>query len=79
MIRRRNVVKRRLKHGRSRPTPEDIADLESLELRVIWRYLAYDPPFNTRRTLDQYGYPSLQDTYARCVSPPRHRRVTREE
>lgn len=56
---------RRLVHGRSRPVPEDIADLESLELRVIWEYLGHDPPLNCRRTLDQFGYPSLRDTYAR--------------
>ncbi|RYP23578.1 hypothetical protein DL765_001092 [Monosporascus sp. GIB2] len=39
--------------------------LESLESRVIWEYIGHDLPFNARRTLDQYGYPSLQDTYAR--------------
>lgn len=56
---------RRLAHGRSRPVPEDIANLESLELRVIWEYLGHDPPLNCRRTLDQFGYPSMRDTYAR--------------
>jgi hypothetical protein len=65
MIKRRNLVKRRLRHGRSRPTPKDVADNDSLEARVLWRFLAYDPPLNPRRTLDQYGYPSLQDTFAR--------------
>ncbi len=45
--------------------PKDVADLESLELRVVWEYLGYDPPLNFRRTLDQFGYPSLKDTYAR--------------
>ncbi|KKY33487.1 putative ankyrin repeat protein [Diaporthe ampelina] len=61
----RSITTRRLAHGRSRPVPEDIADLESLELRVIWEYLGHDPPLNCRRTLDQFGYPSLRDTYAR--------------
>lgn len=56
---------RRLAHGRSRPVPEDIANLESLELRVTWEYLGHDPPLNCRRTLDQFGYPSLRDTNAR--------------
>lgn len=56
---------RRLAHGRARPVPADIANLESLELRMIWEYLGYDPPLNCRRTLDQFGYPSLKDTYAR--------------
>ena len=52
-------------HGRTRPVPRDIAELESLESRVIWEYIGHDPPLNARRTLDQYGYPSLRDTYAR--------------
>ncbi|ROW03396.1 hypothetical protein VSDG_01204 [Cytospora chrysosperma] len=65
IIKRRNIMTRRLAHGRARPVPKDIADLESLELRIIWEYLGYDPPLNCRRTLDQFGYPSLKDTYAR--------------
>ena len=65
MIRRRNLIKRRLDHGRAGPVPKDIADLESMELKVIWEYIGADPPLNCRRTLDQFGYPSLQDTYAR--------------
>lgn len=32
---------------------------------MIWQYLGQDPPLNGRRTLDQFGYPSLQDTSAR--------------
>lgn len=64
LIRRRNIVRRRLDHGRARPVPKDVADM-SLDMRVIWEYLGHDPPLNTRRTLDQYGYPSLRDTYAR--------------
>ncbi|KAH7033621.1 uncharacterized protein B0I36DRAFT_287943 [Microdochium trichocladiopsis] len=65
VIRRRNIVRRRMAQGRARPVPPDIAQLDSLEARVIWDYIGYDPPLNTRRTLDQYGYPELQDTYAR--------------
>ncbi|KAG8169743.1 hypothetical protein KVR01_000488 [Diaporthe batatas] len=65
IIRRRNIMTRRLAHGRSRPVPEDIADLESLEMRVMWEYIGHDPPLNCRRTLDQFGYPSLKDTNAR--------------
>lgn len=65
IIKRRCIIKRRLKHGRARPVPKDIAELESLELRVIWQYIGFDPPLNCRRTLDQFGYPSLRDTYSR--------------
>lgn len=47
------------------PVPPEVADLESMELRVIWQYLARDHPVHYRRTLDQFGYPSLRDTSAR--------------
>lgn len=65
IIRRRNIIEYRMQHGRARPVPEEVAKLESLEARVIWEYIGHDPPLNARRTLDQYGYPSLRDTYAR--------------
>ncbi|KAG6356068.1 hypothetical protein INS49_015453 [Diaporthe citri] len=47
------------------PVPSEVAKETSLESRVIWEYLGHDPPFNCRRTLDQYRYPSLHDTRAR--------------
>ncbi|KAI0546750.1 hypothetical protein F4679DRAFT_404901 [Xylaria curta] len=65
IIQRRNIIRRRQKHGRARPVPKDIAELESLESRVIWEFIGYDHALNSRRTLDQYGYPALQDTWAR--------------
>ncbi|KAJ3572972.1 hypothetical protein NPX13_g4865 [Xylaria arbuscula] len=65
IIARRDIIRRRKKHGRARPVPNDIAELESLESRVIWEFIGHDPPLNARRTLDQYGYPALQDTWAR--------------
>lgn len=64
MVRRRDIIKERIHQGRSRPTPAKVAKLD-LEHKVSWRYLSYDPPFNTRRTLDQFGYPNLLDTRAR--------------
>jgi hypothetical protein len=64
MVTRRDIIKERIAQGRSRPTPVKVAKLD-LEHRVSWRYLSYDPPFNTRRTLDQFGYPNLLDTRAR--------------
>ncbi|KAJ0159741.1 hypothetical protein CTA2_9187, partial [Colletotrichum tanaceti] len=65
VLRRRNFIKRRMQHGRARPVPREIAELESTELRMIWEYIGYDPPLNYRRTLDQFAYPSLRDTWAR--------------
>ena len=65
LLRRRNLIQRRLRQGRARPVPQSVAKLDSIELQVIWEYLGYDPPVNCRRTLDQYGYPSLHDTRPR--------------
>lgn len=65
IIRRRTLLTRRLAQGRTRPVPADIAALDSLELRMLWEYIGHDPPINSRRTLDQFGYPSLKDTDAR--------------
>lgn len=65
IIRRRTLLARRLAQGRTRPVPADIAALDSLELRMLWEYIGHDPPINSRRTLDQFGYPSLKDTDAR--------------
>ncbi|KAK2602934.1 hypothetical protein N8I77_009429 [Diaporthe amygdali] len=65
LVKRRDIIKRRAAQGRTRPVPPEVAKDISLESRVIWEYLGYDPPFNCRRTLDQYRYPSLHDTRAR--------------
>lgn len=65
ILRRRNFIKHRIQHGRGRPVPQEIAELEQVELRMIWEYIGYDLPLNYRRTLDQFAYPSLRDTWAR--------------
>ncbi|KAM0549811.1 hypothetical protein ACHAPJ_009250 [Fusarium lateritium] len=65
LIRRRELILQRLSHGRARPVPESVAKSDSLETQVIWEFLGHDPPLNCRRTLDQYGYPSLRDTRSR--------------
>lgn len=65
LIKRRDMIRRRLSQGRSKPVPLSVANNDSLEERVIWEFLGHDPPINCRRTLDQYRYPSLHDTRAR--------------
>ncbi|KAM0204995.1 hypothetical protein ACHAPA_008515 [Fusarium lateritium] len=65
LIRRRELILQRLGHGRAQPVPESVAKSDSLEAQVIWEFLGHDPPLNCRRTLDQYGYPSLRDTRSR--------------
>ncbi|KAH6893004.1 hypothetical protein B0T10DRAFT_481246 [Thelonectria olida] len=65
LVKRREAIIQRLKRGRVRPIPEDVAKSDSLEIQVIWKFLGHDPPVNCRRTLDQFGYPSLRDTRSR--------------
>ncbi len=65
MIRRRKLIAKRRRHGRSKPVPEWVAGQESLELKMIWEYIGFDPPLNSRRTLDQFGHHSLRDTNSR--------------
>lgn len=65
LIKRRDMIKKRMDQGRTRPVPLDVAKDKSRELQVIWEYLGHDPPINCRRTLDQYRYPSLRDTRTR--------------
>ncbi|RDA91794.1 hypothetical protein CP533_2809 [Ophiocordyceps camponoti-saundersi (nom. inval.)] len=65
LIRRRNLIRQRQRHGRARPVPESVAKSDLLELQVVWEFLGHDPPVNCRRTLDQYGHPSLRDTRSR--------------
>jgi hypothetical protein len=65
MIRRRKLITRRRCHGRAKPVPSWVAEQESLELKVIWEYIGFDPPLNCRRTLDQFGHHSLRDTNSR--------------
>lgn len=64
MIRRRMLIQERRAHGRAKPVPKQVADMD-LELRVIWEYIGFDPPLNCRRTLDQFGHHSLHDTDSR--------------
>ena len=65
LVERRAVVTRRLEQGRVRPIHKNIAESESFESKMIWKYIGAEPPFHCRRTLDQYGYPNLRSTKAR--------------
>ena len=65
LIRRRELILQRVGHGRAHPVPDSVAKSDSVEMQVIWEFLGHDPPLNCRRTLDQYGYPSLRDTRSR--------------
>ncbi|KAL2260325.1 hypothetical protein VTK26DRAFT_5685 [Humicola hyalothermophila] len=65
MIKRRRLIQERRAHGRAKPVPKQVAEMESLEFKVIWEYIGFDPPLNCRRTLDQFGHHSLHDTDSR--------------
>ncbi|KAJ2893739.1 hypothetical protein MKZ38_008296 [Zalerion maritima] len=59
VVRRRHTVASRWNRGRTAPVPLQIAKDESLERRIIYKYLGYSPPYQLRRTLDQFGYPEI--------------------
>ena len=63
--RRASVINRRKQQTRARPIAKDIALGRSLEHKLIWQHLTSDRPVHCRRTLDQYGYPSLRNTSVR--------------
>ena len=62
---RAQIIDRRKKQRHSRPIDRDIAKGKSMENKLIWHYLDSDRPLHCRRTLDQYGYPSLRNTAVR--------------
>ena len=59
------IIKRRRQQAHARPIAKDIALGNSMEHKLIWQYLTSDRPVHCRRTLDQYGYPSLRNTSVR--------------
>ncbi|KAL8819732.1 MAG: hypothetical protein Q9223_001889 [Gallowayella weberi] len=62
---RATTIKRRMRQENARPADHDIAMGQSLETKLIWQYLRSERPLHCRRTLDQYGYPSLRNTAVR--------------
>ena len=62
---RARVIKKRRDQTRARPVDPEIAGGSSMENKLIWQYLMSDLPLHCRRTLDQFGYPSLRNTSVR--------------
>ena len=62
---RAEIIKRRREQAHARPIAKDITSSRSMEHKLIWQYLSSDRPYHCRRTLDQYGYPSLRNTSVR--------------
>lgn len=59
------IIKQRRKQPHARPIAKDVASGQSMEHKLIWQHLTSDQPVHCRRTLDQYGYPSLRNTSVR--------------
>lgn len=62
---RAGVIQKRRMQDHARPVDRAIASGNSMESKLIWQYLTSNRPIHCRRTLDQYGYPSLRDTSVR--------------
>ena len=62
---RAKIVSERRNASHIRPTNKEISEGTSMESKLIWQFLTADPPLHCRRTLDQYGYPTLRNTSTR--------------
>lgn len=76
---RADVITKRRKQTHSRPIDQEIAKGMSMENKLIWHYLHSERPIHCRRTLDQYGYPSLRNTTARDVDQILYKRTRIEK
>ncbi len=62
---RAEIIKLRREQPHARPVAKHVANGKSMEHKLIWQHLTSDQPVHCRRTLDQYGYPSLRNTAVR--------------
>ena len=75
MQERAALIKRRHEDKRPRPIDPDIVNGKSMENKLIWQYLRSDLPLHCRRTLDQFGYPSLRNTTVRDADQVLYKRT----
>ncbi|KAK4697238.1 hypothetical protein P7C71_g809, partial [Lecanoromycetidae sp. Uapishka_2] len=59
------IIHKRRQQPHARPVDKEIANGKSLEHKLIWQHLTSAWPVHCRRTLDQYGYPTLRNTAVR--------------
>lgn len=59
------TIEKRRKQAHSYPVDLEISIDTSMERMLMWQYLQSKRPVHCRRTLDQYGYPSLHNTTMR--------------
>lgn len=77
LLKRNDIVKRRFQQSGPYPLDKSIMGGRSKEFRLIWRYLTHSAnlPLHHRRSLDQYGYPTLRDVSARDVDQVLYKRT----
>jgi hypothetical protein len=63
--RRARIIQKRREQPHARPVDKDVAIGKSMEHKLIWQHLSSAWPVHCRRTLDQYGYPTLRSTEVR--------------
>ena len=72
---RATVIHERRNETRARPVDQKIAEGRSMESKLIWQYLMSNLPLHCRRTLDQFGYPSLRNTAVRDADQVLYKRT----
>lgn len=72
---RATVIQERRNDTRARPVNQNIAQGKSMESKLIWQYLMSNLPLHCRRTLDQFGYPSLRNTAVRDADQVLYKRT----
>jgi hypothetical protein len=77
LLKRNDIVKRRFQQPGPYPLDKSIMEGRSKEHRLLWRYLTHSAnlPLHYRRSLDQYGYPTLRDISARDVDQVLYKRT----
>ena len=78
MQRQAEIIKKRSEQAHARPVIPEIARSPSITHKLIWQHLTSDRPVHCRRTLDQYGYPSLRNTAVRDADQILYKRTKRK-
>lgn len=78
MQRQAAIIKKRSEQAHARPVIPEIARSKSMTHKLIWQHLTSDRPVHCRRTLDQYGYPSLRNTAVRDADQILYKRTKRK-
>ena len=72
------IIKKRSEQAHARPVIPEIASSTSMAHKLIWQHLTSERPVHCRRTLDQYGYPSLRNTAVRDADQILYKRTKRK-